>query len=424
MLTSKSRALSKVLGRASLSRFGLNATLQNYSKAQPLFTQNIRRELKIFQKAVKTEEVESIEAQIQKCRLIKEGYSNKLVAFWLLGTAGLVLFMICLGGYTRLTKSGLSMTKWKPVGYKYPRTIEEWNEEFDLYKKTPEFEVNKGMSLQDFKRIFFIEYFHRLFGNIIGFAFGVPLAYFFARGYFTRAMKMRTLGLFGIGGLQGLVGWWMVKSGFKEKPSYQTRPRVSTYRLIVHNSFAVSIYSYLLYLGLKVWSPVKSIAGAFDPAALKKSRRFAILLLHCVAFNLVTGVSVAGIDAGSVYNTWPDMNGKVVPQNYWVDELGYRNLFENMGTVQFNHRMFAYVTYTAATMAFLHLRKLPLPRNVKFGVNLIYLAVNWQVVYGIYMLLSMVKVEQGVAHQLSGMLVLTSILYLLAASNRKYIPIK
>lgn len=420
----KSKAISKVLSRASMSRFGLKATFNQCSKIQPQLTQSIRRELKIFQKEVKPEEVESMETQIQKCRLINEGYSNKLVALWLLGTAGLVLFMICLGGYTRLTKSGLSMTKWKPVGYKYPRTLEEWNEEFESYKKTPEYGVNKGMSLQDFKRIFFIEYFHRLFGNIIGFAFGLPLAYFFARGYFTRSMKLRTLGLFGIGGLQGLVGWWMVKSGFKEKPSYQSRPRVSTYRLIVHNSFAVSIYAYLLYLGFKVWSPVKTIAESFDAAALKKSRRFAILLLHCIAFNLVSGVSVAGIDAGSVYNTWPDMNGKFIPQNYWNSELGYRNLFENMGTVQFNHRMFAYLTYTVTTMAFLRLRKLPVPRNVKFGMNLIYFAVNWQVVYGIYMLLSMVKVEQGVAHQLSGMLVLTSVLYLLAACNKKYIPIK
>lgn len=354
--------------------------------------------------------------------LINEGYSSRAVGAWLLITAGMVLFMICVGGYTRLTKSGLSMTKWKPIGYKYPRNPGEWDYEFTEYKKYPEYQLaTEEVTLSVFKRIFFVEYFHRLMGNALGFAFGLPLVYFMGRGYFTRNMKFRMLGLLGFGGLQGFIGWWMVKSGLKEKPDYQSRPRVSTYRLLVHNSCAVTIYAFLLYHGFILSRKSNKSLTSQQFANVLRAKKGAILLVHLIALNLITGVTVAGIDAGKVFNTWPLMNGAVVPDHIWRSDLGWRNLFENYATVQFNHRNFAYLTYFASLMIFLKFRRLALPKQVRRGINAVFLAVNSQVALGIWMLIEQVPVDKGVAHQFNGMIVLSTVIYLLAASSRRFI---
>ena len=356
--------------------------------------------------------------------LINEGYSSRAVGIWLLLTAGMVLFMICVGGYTRLTKAGLSMTKWKPIGYRYPRNQEDWDYEFNEYKKYPEYQLaTEDVTLQKFKRIFFIEYFHRLIGNGLGFVFGAPLVYFMGRGYFTRKMKIRMLGLLGFGGLQGLIGWWMVKSGLKSKPDYQSRPRVSTYRLLVHNSCAVFIYSVLFYHGLILTKQASKALNEKQFANVAKSKKAAILLIHLVALNLLSGVTVAGIDAGKVFNTWPSMNGALVPNNIWRTDLSWRNLFENYATVQFNHRNLAYITYIASLMVFLKFRRVNLPKSVRRGINSVFLSVNGQVALGIWMLLEQVPVDKGVLHQLNGMVVLSAAIYLLAASSRRFILI-
>lgn len=354
--------------------------------------------------------------------LINEGYSVKIVGNWLLLTAGMVIFMICVGGYTRLTKSGLSMTKWKPIGYKFPRTAEDWEYEYSEYKKYPEYQLaTEEITLNVFKRIFFVEYFHRVMGNAIGFVFGIPLVYFLGRGYFTRNMKMRMVGLLGFGGLQGLVGWWMVKSGLKEKPDYQSRPRVSTYRLLVHNSCAVTIYSILLYHGLILSRGPIKLLSSLQFANVLGAKRAAILLIHLVALNLVSGVTVAGIDAGKVFNTWPLMNGAVVPDHIWRSDLGWRNFFENYATVQFNHRNLAYLTYIASLIIFLKFRRSILPKQVKNGINAVFFSVNSQVALGIWMLLEQVPVDKGVLHQFNGMILLSTVIYLLSASSRRFI---
>ena len=173
---------------------------------------------------------------------VNQGYSSRHVSVWLYGAAGLILLMISIGGYTRLTRSGLSMTRWKPVGYRYPASPEQWDEEFGLYKLYPEFAANPSITMAEFKRIFNVEFVHRLTGNVIGLYFALPMLFFWKKGYFTRQMKVRSSVLLFMGGVQGLIGWWMVKSGLDPKPEYQSRPRVSTYRLVAHNFVAVCLY--------------------------------------------------------------------------------------------------------------------------------------------------------------------------------------
>lgn len=349
---------------------------------------------------------------------VNQGYSKNLVSIWLYGAAGLVLFMIVVGGYTRLSGSGLSMVRWKPVGYRYPKSDEDWDAEFHIYKQYPEYKANPDMSISKFKRIYNVEFFHRLVGNIIGGYFAFPMAYFWLRGYFTQAMKKRTMILLTLGGLQGVIGWWMVRSGMGPKPDYHTRPKVSTYRLIIHNSMAMTLYFSLFYLAVRVGKPMRYYRhGAFEASDLKLIRSLAMLLIHCVGFNLVTGVSVAGIDAGRVYNTWPLMNGAFIPSDYWRSELGWRNLFENLGCVQFNHRTFAYITFTAVYYSLFKTWNRSIPLNLRIGLMALFGLVNYQVLLGITLVLQQVPTRKGVEHQFNAILILTAAVYLLAATR-------
>jgi cytochrome c oxidase assembly protein subunit 15 len=355
---------------------------------------------------------------------VNQGYSKRLVSLWLYGATGLVLFMILVGGYTRLTGAGLSMVRWKPVGYRYPKSDEDWEAEYQIYKQYPEFQANPETTLPKFKRIYNIEFFHRFVGNVIGGYFALPMAYFWLRGYFTQAMKRRTTILLTLGGLQGLIGWWMVRSGMGAKPDYHIRPKVSTYRLIIHNTMAMSLYFSLFYMAVRVGKPMRYYPqGAFDATDLKRIRAFAMLIIHCVGFNLLSGVAVAGIDAGQVYNTWPLMNGHIIPPGYWRPELGWRNLFENLGCVQANHRTFAYITLSAVYFALLKTWKRPLPLNLRMGLLAVFGLVNFQVLLGILMLVQQVPVRKGVEHQFNAILILTASVYLLAATRGKAIRI-
>ena len=357
-------------------------------------------------------------------KLIRDGYSSNIIALWLLTTASIVLFMICLGGYTRLTKSGLSMTKWKPINSKYPSSEGEWKNEFDRYKETPEFiEGNPDISLKEFKSIFFVEYFHRSVGRFIGLVFGLPLCYFNYKGYFTKVMKKRLFFFFLLGGFQGLIGWWMVKSGFEKKPKYQSRPRVSTYRLLTHNSFALILYSSLLYNSIILLTPLKYKANLQTLKNISKIKKVSILLLHLVALNLISGVTVAGIDAGKVFNTWPLMNGAIIPNNYWDKKKRLSNLFENCATVQFNHRTFAYITYFVSMVYFFKFRKVKLPVQFIYGNRLLVFFINFQIANGVLMVLKQVPVEFGVLHQGNGVCTLSVIIFLMALCSPRMIII-
>lgn len=219
-------------------------------------------------------------------------------------TAAGVLGMIVLGGYTRLTHSGLSMADWSPYTKRYPRNDEEWEVEFEKYRKTIEFQtVNKNITLDGFKPIYWVEFFHRQMGMILGYWFAIPFAVFQFKGYLQPKLRNRLIGLLGLGGLQGAIGWWMVKSGLKEKPEYQNRPRVSPYRLATHLGLATTLYAGLLWNSFNLLIKPTEVDPS-DVAKLKYLRGLRIIgivMIKCLILNILTGAFVAGIDAGRMY---------------------------------------------------------------------------------------------------------------------------
>jgi cytochrome c oxidase assembly protein subunit 15 len=242
----------------------------------------------------------------------------------------MVLAMVVVGGLTRLTESGLSITEWKPItGIIPPLSEAEWQAEFDAYKQIPQYQLNQGMTLEGFKFIFFWEWFHRALGRVIGLAFAVPFLVFLVQRRFTWSLAAPLAGLFVLGGLQGALGWWMVTSGLTELTS------VSQYRLAAHLTAALLLFIALVWVARRL-TPDRAIARAEDrPAAL--------ILLGLIVLQVGAGAFVAGLDAGMGYNTWPLMDGALVPDGLGVIEPWWKNLFENALTVQFVHRTIAYV---------------------------------------------------------------------------------
>ena len=259
---------------------------------------------------------------------------RKGVAWWLFGVSAMVLGMIAVGGLTRLTESGLSMVDWRPLmGVVPPVGESAWNQVFEQYKAYPEYQkVNAGMTLSEFKFIFYFEYGHRVLGRLIGMAFALPALYFGLRGAFSAAFRNRIIVLFFLGGLQGLVGWWMVKSGLVD------RPDVSHYPLTTHLGLAVFLYIALL------WTAFRHARGTTDYDWT--SAKWVGGLLAMVYCTLLSGGLVAGLNAGAQYNTFPLMGGKWIPDGLFIRTPWLSNLTENLVTVQFNHRYLAITTAT------------------------------------------------------------------------------
>ncbi|MBB6253445.1 COX15/CtaA family protein [Nitrospirillum iridis] len=262
---------------------------------------------------------------------------HRAIGIWLLVCAGLVFAMAVIGAITRLTESGLSITEWKPVtGALPPLSEAAWAEEFAKYQATPEFALkHSGMDVAQFKGIFFWEWFHRLLGRVIGLAFLLPFLFFAATRRVPRALAPRLVGLFVLGGLQGALGWYMVKSGLVN------RPDVSHYRLAAHLSLAVLIYVAMLATAVPLLFPAASGAAHSARAAL---RRHAGVAMALVATTMVWGAFTAGLDAGQAYNTWPLMNGTLAPEEMWNLSPAWLNFLENTAAVQFTHRWLAILT--------------------------------------------------------------------------------
>lgn len=254
------------------------------------------------------------------------------VRIWLHVVALLIIAMILVGGATRLTDSGLSITEWKPIhGTIPPLNAAEWQEEFERYRQIPQYElVNKGMTLAEFKTIFWWEWGHRFLGRFIGIAFFVPFVFFWATGRIGRGLVPQLLGIFVLGGLQGGIGWWMVASGLVE------RTDVSQYRLATHLTIAFAI------LALVVWV-ARGISTRPPPSGPPTGRGFAITIVALLFLQVFLGGLVAGLDAGYVSATWPTMDGAFIPEGLSVIEPWWRNPFENPVTAQFDHRMLAYL---------------------------------------------------------------------------------
>jgi cytochrome c oxidase assembly protein subunit 15 len=257
---------------------------------------------------------------------------SKPLAVWLFAVAAMVFAMIILGGVTRLTQSGLSMVNWHPVtGWLPPLEQAEWDKVFADYRQSPEYKkINAGMSLGDFKSIFWVEYLHRLLGRLIGAVFFVPMVVFMIKGWIGRRLAPRIVGLFILGGLQGVLGWYMVKSGLVD------RPDVSQYRLAAHLGLALVILAAMLWVALDLISPEPQ-----GGAPLTNLRRGVWGLLALIGVTALSGAFVAGLDAGHSYNTFPLMDGRLVPEGAFDLNPVYLNFFENIALVQFDHRILA-----------------------------------------------------------------------------------
>ncbi|XP_028983419.1 cytochrome c oxidase assembly protein COX15 homolog isoform X2 [Betta splendens] len=343
--------------------------------------------------------------------------TNRIVGRWLLGCSGLVVGAIVLGGVTRLTESGLSMVDWHLVReMKPPRSQAEWEAEFSKYQQFPEFKImNHEMTLPEFKFIFYMEWGHRMWGRLVGIAYILPTIYFWKKGYFSRSMKGKVLGLCGFVFFQGLLGWYMVKSGLEEKPESHDIPRVSQYRLSAHLGSALLLYCASLWIGLTQLLPAHKLA---ETKHIMQLRRYARGTAGLVFLTALSGAFVAGLDAGLVYNSFPKMGDRWIPDDLLAFSPTLKNFFENPTTVQFDHRILGISSLAAITGLYLFSRRMLLPRRAKIALSLLAAAACGQVVLGISTLLLYVPTPLAATHQ-SGSVALLSLAIWVLAELRK-----
>ncbi len=329
----------------------------------------------------------------------RDANTQNQIAGWLLACCALVFAMVVVGGVTRLTHSGLSITEWQPiVGTVPPLSDAAWQEAFAKYQQTPEYQqVNPNMTLAEFKPIFWMEWAHRLLGRLIGLAFLVPFLYFVVRRKLDWELGWKLAGIFALGALQGAMGWYMVQSGLVDDP------RVSQYRLTAHLGLAFLIYGLMFWLALDVIGPRNDSS---DPR-LAGLRRFSAWLIGLIFAMVLTGGFVAGIRAGFAYNTFPLMNGHAVPPELFMLEPWWQNFFSNMATVQFDHRLLAWVLAFVVLWFWLRSRREPLIASARLACNALLAALALQVALGITTLLLVVPIALAAAHQ-AGALVLFS----------------
>jgi len=327
--------------------------------------------------------------------------SRSAVAGWLGICCVLVFAMVVLGGVTRLTDSGLSMVRWEPIsGMLPPLNQAAWQAEFDHYRQYPEYQkINAGMSLAAFKRIFYFEYTHRMLGRLIGLVFAIGFVWLWIRKHLSRPLVPHLIAMFVLGGLQGLLGWYMVKSGLVEIP------HVSQYRLTAHLGLAISVYLYML------WVLFKLLESRSAPVVSRGLRRASLGLGVLVFVTVLSGGFVAGLKAGHAFNTFPLMAGQWIPPGYLALDPIWRNFFENIATVQFNHRLLAISTFALVLVFVIRVMKdkalqpLHKPTLTLAGVATI------QVALGISTLLWFVPVALGAMHQAVALILLSVMLY-------------
>ena len=321
--------------------------------------------------------------------------SPRAIVAWLLVCCALVFAMVVVGGVTRLTHSGLSITEWQPiVGMLPPLSATDWNEAFSKYQATPEFrEVNRDMTLPEFKRIFWWEYFHRLLGRAIGVVFLVPYLWFLLRNRIPRGYAVPLAGVFVLGGLQGLVGWLMVKSGLGADP------RVSQFRLAAHLGLAFAIF------GAMLWTALSLLYTRVAGVSLRGVRRSALAVLALVIVMVLLGALVAGIRAGFAYNTFPLMNGRIVPPEIMMLVPWWKNFFWNMATVQFDHRIVGWLLAFAVPLLWWRLRAPGVPPRARRGGDALLMMVVVQLALGVATLVNVVPLPLAALHQAGALIV-------------------
>ncbi|KAF8269716.1 cytochrome oxidase assembly protein-domain-containing protein [Lactarius quietus] len=371
--------------------------------------------------------------------------SPPAVGNWLMLSSVLVIAVIVVGGVTRLTESGLSITEWRPItGVLPPLSQAEWESEFDKYKATPEFRLlNSRMVLDDFKSIYYMEWGHRILGRTIGLAFVLPLAYFAARRRLARSLRAPLLSMAALLGAQGVLGWYMVRSGLEEPVPTgggvdNAVPRVSQYRLAAHLGTALALYGGMFAAALSVmadwrfarngsWGRLRdgrTWDGVLRNPLVRRFKTHATVVTGLVFLTALSGAFVAGLDAGLVYNEFPLMDGRLAPP---LDELlspsyadgdkgTWRNIFENPTTVQFDHRVLAISTYLATALLFVSSRRAAvraaLPPAALQAAAAAFAMANVQVALGISTLLYLVPVPLAATHQAGSVALLSAVIHI------------
>lgn len=336
---------------------------------------------------------------------------QKPIAIWLFICCALVFAMVVVGGVTRLTGSGLSIVEWQPlIGAIPPLSEADWEILLEKYRQIPQYhEVNKGMTLEEFKGIFWWEYFHRLLGRAIGIVFFIPFLYFLIRKQIDRPLGLKLLGIFVLGGLQGLMGWYMVMSGLVNNIY------VSQYRLTAHLGLAFIIYAAMFWVATGLLSPAKKQQQPETESYYSHLRRYSFYLTLLIFIMILSGGFVAGIHAGKAYNTFPLMDGHLIPPGLFVLEPWYRNFFENITTVQFDHRLIAWLLAFFVPFFWLRCIKYSLSPSAKMACHLLLLALILQISLGVATLLSAVPLTLAATHQAGAMVLFTASLWV----NRK-----
>lgn len=331
---------------------------------------------------------------------------QKPIAIWLLICCALVFAMVVVGGVTRLTNSGLSIVEWQPiVGTMPPITQGDWDELLEKYRATPQYQkVNKGMSVDEFKSIFWWEYFHRLLGRLIGVVFFIPFLYFLIRKKIDRPLGIKLAGIFVLGGLQGFMGWYMVMSGLVNDP------HVSQYRLTAHLGLAFVIFAAMFWVALGLLSPYSDQQRKIHDR-LTGLRHFSFSLTTLIFVMVLSGGFVAGIRAGLSYNTFPLMNGHFIPPDIFVLEPWYRNFFDNMATVQFDHRLIAWILAFLVPLFWFKTRSAELPTTTRLACHLFLMMLVIQISLGIATLLHVVPIPLAASHQGGALLLFAASLW-------------
>ena len=328
--------------------------------------------------------------------------SDKSISIWLLSIIIMVLLMIIIGGITRLTESGLSMVEWRPIwGFLPPMSDSEWNRVFLLYTNSPEYlKINIGMNLEEFKKIFFWEYFHRLWGRLIGIVFFIPLIFFTVLKKIPKQILPKLFIILILGGLQSIIGWWMVKSGLVNDPT------VSQYRLAVHLSNALLILFFLVWVYLEIQEGISKI-----------KLDFSFFVFSLISITIIAGAFVAGMDAGLMYNEYPMMGEGLLPENY--GEYKLLDPFENPASAQFHHRHLALLTTIITLIYSFKLYKNTIDKKIKNIALVIAVIVSLQFSLGIITLVNMVPVYLGALHQTGAVILFLAVIKLIHRLNLK-----
>jgi heme a synthase len=341
---------------------------------------------------------------MENFQTVTQSNHHRAIALWLLICCITIFAMVVLGGVTRLTGSGLSMVEWEPLmGVLPPLNQAEWEMVFQKYQQYPEYQIkNSWMTLAEFKTIFWFEYAHRLLGRAIGLIFLIPLIYFMMKGKVDKPLIPKLVTMFILGGLQGLLGWYMVKSGLIDQP------HVSQYRLTAHLGLAFLIYAYIFWVALDLLFPKPKPVSNDDIRSLKT---FSWMVTGLIFITAMSGGFVAGLKAGLFYNTFPLMNGHWIPEGLFQMEPLWRNFFENITTVQFDHRLLATLLFILIPTLWFMAWRIQLLKRAHLGIHILLILLGIQITLGISTLLLIVPVPLAASHQAGALVLLTAALF-------------